>query len=445
MSDNADRPIMPGWSVLLDEIAMKPTTRVPSGGKSHLTYVQMMKQKQAAKEAQKSKSGYGMGKPQWYTHKMMPRTPMGESQYDSEMAKPSMPMKPGAFGSGTPKPPPPSSETYAQGKPKWYVQKVIDEEEKARIRKTEDMYTERSSESELWYTDLLSTKQKKAMKANQETPQQKAQKETERQAVLSLLSNYPVQQSEERNRYIRQIVANVNSLCTRGESAIAPKYIYGAFGLDASGTAFYPDPYRNDARHGTKGNPFLWVLTDRHIRGRDDYREGTDTVTAFCIAVVMEDVESNSLRYEAMAVCSNRRFGMELMRKALKYANIFWDELPFSYKVGKTYYAQILVLSPELSVKYNEIAMEFDVFGKRMNVTDMGGGHRFMELLLQDYTHVPPAQTAATSSGSSVGPSSGYTWPDKNNPDEMAAFLKSIPEDQLAAMVDKLTKKPNDF
>ena len=64
MSDNADRPIMPGWSVLLDEIAMKPTTRVPSGGKSHLTYVQMMKQKQAAKEAQKSKSGYGMGKPQ---------------------------------------------------------------------------------------------------------------------------------------------------------------------------------------------------------------------------------------------------------------------------------------------------------------------------------------------------------------------------------------------
>ena len=381
----SDRPVLPGWHQL---------HRAPS---SESIAVKKPPNQGAGRKGDARKTGQGQGKPMSYFLDMKGQQ-AGQREQGQGQGKPMsyiLDFKEQQAGQ--------REQGQGQGKPMSYILDFKGQQGITKTAKGPPKSTEERAEK-----------------------QADARRDFDIRTGVRLVAVGPLPEGDERNFYVGQIIRDVDKMCLneKGKLAIAQSYIYTALGYDENGIA--PHPYYKGTRLGELGNPFLWVLTDRHVKVDKPIRVGTATVFAFCIAALIH--EPSSIIYEVKAVCSMRKNGMTLMEAALRHGLEVWKKMSVSQKTGKTYYVHIHALTPNLSVKYNEIATK--VFGKSMRVTERGTEDRYMSLLFDDWSDVlsageasNEAQGSASGAGSSSMMEEDDNWFPFNSQEDKAHIL----------------------
>jgi len=176
----------------------------------------------------------------------------------------------------------------------------------------------------------------------------------------------PIPLGRERDMYVDQIFEDLDSIC---DEKIYDGYLrHNLFRVFSEG---FPIPM------GYPGNPFLWVITDRHVDVQHDDEEDDqlikETVFGFAIATRLTyEYQGPRSRFELKLICSQRGMGMDLFRHILRFA-IDRQSNPDSL------FANVFTLEPinrEVSQLYENAAQE--VLGRPLQY--MADGHLLVVL-----------------------------------------------------------------
>jgi hypothetical protein len=127
--------------------------------------------------------------------------------------------------------------------------------------------------------------------------------------------NGPIPLGRERDVYVDQIFEDLNSICDEQINEV-----YLRRNLFRSFSDGSPIPM------GYPGNPFLWVITDRHVgvdRDDEEYDQlVAETVFGFAIATRLTyESEGNRSMFDLKLICSQRGMGVDLFKHILRFAN----------------------------------------------------------------------------------------------------------------------------
>jgi hypothetical protein len=219
--------------------------------------------------------------------------------------------------------------------------------------------------------ELLARKEakdkKKRQKAQDESKEiSKARRKLKRSLKrgLRLEIKGPLPKGQERDVYVDQIFEDLDSIC---DNQIYEGYLRQNLFKEFS----YPIPM------GYPGNPFLWVITDRHVGVNYEDEEGdqliTETVFGFAIATRLTyESEGNRSMFDLKLICSQRGMGIDLFKHILQFAGEQQGN-------ADSLFANVFTLEPinrTVSQMYEDAAQE--VLGRPLQY--MADGHLLVVL-----------------------------------------------------------------